>query len=90
MAQWPLPFQFHKKLQASGILRGLLGQHPLALVQHTDHTELRARLWLFNRLMASCHRQGTLLAISSVLHDFISVLSPKKPLGIFLADEYSI
>lgn len=64
----------------------------------TDYTELGASLCLFNRLMASCHRQGTLFAISSVLHDFISVLSKKKTkptqkqnnLGIFLDYEYYI
>lgn len=78
MSQWHLPSQFHEKLQASGILGALFGQQPLAHSQLTDYTELGASLWLFNRLMASCHRQGTLLPISSVLHDFISILSPKR------------
>lgn len=83
---------FTRSCRLSGILGGLFGQQPLALSQHRDYTELGASLWLFNRLMAIRHRQGTVFATSSVLHDFISVLSPKnkRTSWIFLDDEYYI
>lgn len=83
---------FTRSCRLSGILGGLFGQQPLALSQHRDYTELGASLWLFNRLMAICHRQGTVFATSSVLHDFISVLPPKnkRTSWIFLDDEYYI